>query len=223
MNDYGIWLSFNNQEEGFQIPVNPAEIAMAEGNGGATYELTDLGEINVIKSRKLTEFTFKGFLPAHDNYPFLATKQLLPPMEYVNYLLKWMDTKRPIRFVFIGSTFDINEAVSVESFDWKEVAGSVGDIEYSLTLKKYVFYSARRVQPVTSNQTVTLQKSEAQRPNEKQPQKTYTMKPGDTLWTIAKAQLGDGSKWTEIKQLNGITDAQVKSLPAGKVLKLPNA
>ena len=48
--------------------------------------------------------------------------------------------------------------------------------------------------------------------------KTYTVKTGDSLWTIAANQLGDGTRWKEIKTLNGLTSELIH---AGQTLKLP--
>ena len=46
----------------------------------------------------------------------------------------------------------------------------------------------------------------------------YTVKKGDTLWNIARARLGSGSRYREIMQLNGMrTDA----IYPGQILKLP--
>lgn len=222
MMEYGIWLSYNNQEEGFQLPVNPPEISLSDGGKGKTYEIAKLGEINVIKSPKLTEYSFEGIFPAEE-YPFVIGKPD-PPKHYVDMILKWMNTKRPIRFVFSGKTFDINEAVSIEQFMWKEVAGTPGDIEYSIAFRKYVFYAARHVTIASiagDDQTQVLQKEPAERPNDKLPPSTYTIVAGDSLSKVAKSQLGDESRWKEIQQLNGITDAEIKKLPIGKVLKLP--
>lgn len=50
--------------------------------------------------------------------------------------------------------------------------------------------------------------------------KTYTVKSGDSLWAIAAAQLGDGSRYNEIKTLNGLTS---NTIHAGQTLKLPGA
>lgn len=224
MADYGIWLSFDNQREGFQLPINPGEIAMSDGNTGTTYEINAIGQINVIKARKLTQYSFSSFFPApNKGYSFLATNRLLQPKEYVDYITKWMESKRPIRFIFTGSTFDINEAVSIESFDWKEVAGGMGDIEYSLSLKKYAFYGPKRIVVQQSGvMGVSVTKEKEKRPDDRVPAKTYTMIAGDTLWKVAKSQLGDGSRWKDIQTLNGITDAEIKKLPIGKVLKLPD-
>ncbi len=50
--------------------------------------------------------------------------------------------------------------------------------------------------------------------------RTYTVKPGDSLWEIARTQLGDGSRWREIYDLNGLTSAVIHP---GQVLRLPAA
>lgn len=50
--------------------------------------------------------------------------------------------------------------------------------------------------------------------------KTYTVKPGDSLWAIAAAQLGDGSRCNEIKTLNGLNS---NTIYPGQTLKLPGA
>ncbi|MBR4934415.1 MAG: LysM peptidoglycan-binding domain-containing protein, partial [Anaerotignum sp.] len=47
---------------------------------------------------------------------------------------------------------------------------------------------------------------------------TYTVQKGDCLWNIAKKQLGDGTKYRQIAEKNGISDPN-KIYP-GQVLKL---
>lgn len=49
--------------------------------------------------------------------------------------------------------------------------------------------------------------------------KTYTVKAGDSWWSIAAAQLGDGSRYSELAKLNGKTAASV--IHPGDVIKLP--
>lgn len=48
--------------------------------------------------------------------------------------------------------------------------------------------------------------------------RTYTVKSGDSLWAIAEKQLGDGSRYNEIKTMNGLTS---NTIYAGQTLKLP--
>jgi len=47
---------------------------------------------------------------------------------------------------------------------------------------------------------------------------TYTVKKGDTLWTIAATKLGNGSRYPEIKTLNGLAS---DTIVTGQILKIP--
>lgn len=48
---------------------------------------------------------------------------------------------------------------------------------------------------------------------------TYTIQKGDTLWSIARKFLGDGSRYNEIMNLNRLTSTTIYP---GQVLKIPN-
>lgn len=48
---------------------------------------------------------------------------------------------------------------------------------------------------------------------------TYVVKDGDTLWLIAKKLLGNGNRWSEIANLNGIKGTIIY---AGQKLKIPD-
>jgi hypothetical protein len=232
MADYGIWLSWNNQEEGFELPVLPGEIGPSIRGDGAEHDVYKLGKINVIKDRGLAEYTIDSLFPAQP-YPFITASKVLRPMDYINYILRWWESKRPIRFVYVGgnayvdasgrTVSEINTAASIEGFEWKEKAGTPGDIEFSLKLKEYRFYAAQRVQVLQqqNGSAPAIQKEQPKRPDERVPPKTYTLASGDNLWKVAQKVLGDGSRWREIQQLNGLSEAQLKSLPVGMALKLP--
>ena len=49
--------------------------------------------------------------------------------------------------------------------------------------------------------------------------RTYTVKDGDSLWSIAKSQLGDARKANEIARLNGLSSAD--TIRVGMKLKVP--
>lgn len=51
------------------------------------------------------------------------------------------------------------------------------------------------------------------------PTRTYTIRKGDTLWSVAKKIYGDGKRWGEIAAANDI--ANESKLPVGKVLRIP--
>ena len=48
----------------------------------------------------------------------------------------------------------------------------------------------------------------------------YTVKSGDSLWAIAQSHLGNGARWTEISDLNGLTTTTIQ---IGQKLKIPRA
>ena len=219
---YGIELSINNRDIHFQLPVMPESVEASDGIESKTYDVVGLGEVNVIKSAKLSEYSFSSFFPA-GIYPFAISGPIMPPIDYIKVLKNWMSPKKSVRFIFTSEQFDINTLVSIESLDWKEVAGSGGDIEYSIKLKQFVPYGAQSV-------SITNQKSGSgtaaatasqTRPNEQAAPSTYTLAAGDTLWSVAQKFLGNGARWPEIQKLNGITDAEIKRLQIGRVLKLP--
>ncbi|MFE4671408.1 LysM peptidoglycan-binding domain-containing protein [Streptomyces sp. NPDC056723] len=51
------------------------------------------------------------------------------------------------------------------------------------------------------------------------PTVTYTVRKGDTLWSIAASKLGDGGRWAEIAKLNSLKNAD--DISVGQTLKLP--
>lgn len=55
--------------------------------------------------------------------------------------------------------------------------------------------------------------------NNNQSRATYTVGAGETLWSIAEKEYGDGFKWKEIAKANNITDAS--SLAKGAKLIIP--
>lgn len=165
---YSIELSFNNRAIWFEIPVLPEEIEIGGEGDGETYNITDLGEINVIKAAKLKEISFSSFFPAiavGGTVPsYVSSKNWGQPADYIQLIETWMNKRKPIRFIFTSTGLKINIATSIEEFNYKEVAGSPGDFEYEISLKEYVFYAAKKVKLKTTETaagtTTTTKKSQ---------------------------------------------------------------
>lgn len=221
MADYSIELSFNNRAVVFQIPVLPEEIEIDGEGQGEEHNVAGLGPINVIEAPKLKEISFSGVFPA-DMSNAIESKGFDAPADYIRHLEDWMTKKKPIRFIYISQGLKINIPASIEEFSYKEVGGSPGDFEYTLSVKEYAFYSAKKVvfaKVATGKKQAAATKPK--RPDERAKPKTVTIKSGDTLWVIAKTHLGDGSRYKEIMKLNNISEAQAKKLKIGTVIKLP--
>jgi len=50
---------------------------------------------------------------------------------------------------------------------------------------------------------------------------TYTMQPGDTLYSLARRYYGDGKLWTRIAEANRSKFRNVTTIPVGTVLTIP--
>ncbi|MBY9078311.1 LysM peptidoglycan-binding domain-containing protein [Paenibacillus sp. HN-1] len=227
---YSIELSFNNRAVWFELPVLPEEIEISGEGDGEKYNILDLGAINVIKAPGLKTVGWQSFFPSIDHggtVPrYVSSTNWGQPADYIRYIEDWMNKRKPIRFIFTSKGLQINMAASIEEFNYKEVAGRPGDFEYELSLQEYVFYGAKKVvlkttTTATGSTKTTTQKEPAKRADDRAKPRTVTVKSGDSLYKIAKQYLGSGERWKEIQKLNGLTDAQVKALKIGSVLKLP--
>lgn len=222
---YRINLSHNNLTEMFDFPVLPESLEVKKTGRGESFDIIGLGEVNVIHSRQLAEFSFEGVFPAIPaHYLSIDSQQWKEPSYYVATINRWQESRRPSRLLVHTEGYKFSIAVSIEQFDRREVAGSGGDIEFKLALKEYRFHLTRKAVVVQKDGEEAVAKQDKQpRPDERVPPTTYTLKKGDSLWSVAQSQLKDGKRYKELMKLNAIRSDQVKRLPVGMVLKLPTA
>ncbi|MBO9600180.1 MAG: LysM peptidoglycan-binding domain-containing protein [Cohnella sp.] len=237
-------ISYNNASEGWILPVLPEEIKVERGGASKEYNIVGLGRVNAMEEPELRKITIESFFPSDlsASYVYRYFPQTTPkagneegtdeasnfkPHRFVQDITRWMSSKHPARFIYIGQdTVDdsakINLPVSIDGFDYWEKAGSPGDIYFKLDLVEYVFYSPFRIKTVVQTDgSNKLVKEPAKRADYRVPPTTYTIKPGDNLIKIARLQLGDDARWREIQKLNGISDGELRSLRIGRVLQLP--
>ncbi|MBQ8299892.1 MAG: LysM peptidoglycan-binding domain-containing protein [Clostridia bacterium] len=212
---YHIYLSINNNEELIELPVLPKKIEISGSGNNKSTEILNLGEVTQLKLPKLFSLQIDAEFPAKW-YPGcnVSESKLLKPYDYAAIIEKWRRTLKPIRLVFIGSTIDINAAVSIESFSYNEEGGNVGTWSYKLKLKEYRFFGADKIN-IDSN---VIQKS---RSSTKTVNQLYTVREGDTLTSISIKNFGDESAYWDIKRLNGLTDTDLlNGLKPGMELRL---
>jgi LysM repeat protein len=204
-----MWLTFNGEKEKLQIPILPEVFSVKDGSNNTSINVNGLGEITVIGDRPALEFSFSSFFPFNG-----AT----PPQLLKAKITEWKNSKQPVHFILTGFTVDL--FCTIESFTTSENGGDVGTINYSITLKEYREVNIRTVTVATSTGTATV-KPDTARVDNTAPLKTYTVKPGDCLWNIAKAYLGNGSRYTEIYNLNKAIIKNPNLIYSGQVLKMP--
>jgi len=223
----GIYLSANNDKEGFRIPVNPPELPFKNTADGEEFTISKKGSVNVPKPMKLSEFGFSSFFPASDTH--YAETQFREPKKYIDQINKWMANETVIRFIYVGGSFSINEQVTIENFEVKDQYGTA-DVEYTISFKKYVPFGFKKMEVVkkstakkgvATKQPVKVAKKQAPRDNPKPVPQTYSLVKGDSLWKIAQKYTGNGENYKALQSLNGIKDSELRKLPIGLKVKIP--
>lgn len=212
--------------DGVQFPVAPKELILKINNKNETLTLINDGEVNLLKKAGLTEIEFEILLP-NVKYPFAVYPNGYQPASYyLNKLEQLKVNQKPFAFIVNRMKpngrllFDTNILVSLEDYEIQEDADNGFDVIVPIRLKQYRPWGTKILKMQSAPQTqVKSVKVEKQRDTStKSIPKTYTVKRGDTLWAIAKKELGDGSKYTELAKLNNIKNPNL--IYPGQVLKL---
>jgi nucleoid-associated protein YgaU len=212
------WLSYDNGTERIQLPVNPSTIAITSPFGFEDVEVSQLGEIQIIKERGLKEVSLSSFFPKYYNSSFCEYTNIPDPQTAIQQIEKWRDTRLPIRLNITGT--DVNIPVTIRDFSYeKERAGSPEDIYFDMTLKEFRFLTFRTISDSTNPGD-----SPTQRPGSSSLPSTYTVKKNDCLWGIARSLYGDATKWKKIYDANVAKIGKNPNLiKPGQVLVIPSA
>ena len=213
------------KQDGKQIllPVTPAEIEMKTGNRNKAVYILNFGEMNLAKKPGLQEIRFTALLPGR-RYSFVQTEDGFHEPEYfLNCFKEYKATAKPVQLILFRRLADGtqlfcgNMDVLLEDYTVTEKGGEQGEFWVEMCWKEWKTAKSIRYSVKGQNGGNVLVEQGKER-QAKTPAVTYTVKKGDCLWNIAKKQLGDGTKYKEIAQKNGISDPN--RIYPGQVLKL---
>ena len=196
--------------DGALMPITPSKVKQKINNQNKTLTLISGEEINILKEAKLTDVSFDVVLPQVP-YPF-TNGGAQGASYYLSLFESLKKSKTPFQWILNRSRpdgaalFYSNLTVGMEDYQITDDAKEGFDLTVSVKLKQYRAFGTKTVTitpaPAPSEPaTATVQP--APRETTSAPQNlSYTVKSGDCLWNIAKKQLGDGSRWKEIYELN---------------------
>lgn len=203
--------------ERLHIPVNPSKITVGGRILIDTVKLMGRGEIDIPIGDERTPISFDSFFPKHHD-TYCQHSDLKRPEEYMQMLVSMRLDKKPVRLLITGTY--VNVPVLIVSTERDYVGGEPGDIYYRLTMRQYVeakVSSKDEAAPVVKNENKPKARSDS-----KPVPKVYTVKAGESLWTIAKIQLGSGSKATAIYNLNKkVIGPDMNKIKPGQKLVMP--
>ncbi|MEA5057155.1 MAG: LysM peptidoglycan-binding domain-containing protein [Anaerotignum propionicum] len=209
------------------LPVAPSKITMKIKNNNKTMELIDGSEINFIRTPGLKEFSFEFLIP-HVKYPFayypdgFQTAQVyIDALKLMKIEKKWFQFDIQRQLPNGKTEFETSETVTLEDYTITEDTGNGLDFIANVTLKQYSEHKITHVEPVQTIEDGVVVKEVTERKSDKKTSNVYTVKKGDSLWKICKAQLGDGANFKEIAKLNGISNPNL--IYPGQVIQLGNA
>ena len=205
------------------LPVTPAEIrTRTESRNKAVYIL-NFGEMNLAKKPGLQEISFTVLLPGRV-YSFVQTEGIFhEPEFYLNLFSEYKAAGKTVQLIVFRRLADGtqifcgNMEVLLEDYTVTEKGGEQGDFWVELRWKEYRGAKSIRYDMKTEGgQTALIEQGQAR--ESRTPTGTYTVRKGDCLWAIAKRELGDGTRYREIAEKNGIADPS-RIFP-GQILKL---
>lgn len=132
--------AFENQA--VMLPVNPEELTLSIKGSNKSVEVIKIGEVNILRERKLKTLDIKCFFPVDEYPPYVLTKgKFENPQFYIDFFNNIIQQKKPVLFT-VNDT-DISFYVSIEDFNYSRTFGTE-DVYYNLSLKEYKNYGAER-------------------------------------------------------------------------------
>ena len=147
-----IAFAFEYEGRVIQLPITPEDIEITYPGNNKSADVILLGEINLLKTRKLATFTIKSWFPDEDWYPGIRTTgRFRKSSYYVKFFEKIRDAKKPCDFYIYGLNF--NMKVSIETFTHQRKGGEHEDLYYTLALKEYRPFSVRELPQIIQEES----------------------------------------------------------------------
>ena len=204
-----------------RFPVLPAEYKVQGSRGIETVNINAVGETDLGGMRGLRTVSFSSFFPKHYDASYCEFRGIKNPQRYVKQIEQMMNGGIA-KLIITGTA--INFSCRISSFEWGEDDGT-GDIRFSITLKEHRKIAISQSSVVAESQATTQTASEdtsakdtTKREDTREKPKTYTVKRGDSLSSIARKLTGSADWHALYEQNKGIIGSNPNLIRDGTVL-----
>jgi len=184
------------------LPITPDSFTIKYKNHNKTIDLLNGEEINITTLPRLAEISFKCIIPRR-KYPFAVyEKGAFLPLEWFTGIINSLYNRQsPFLFVIkkIPQYFaqDLYMQVTLESYEVLDEATNGDDVVVSINLKQYRDFKAKTLE-ISDNKGVVTE----ERPIYKEPEDSYAVKEGDTLWGISRKLVFSEEYGREVYEIN---------------------
>lgn len=182
------------------LPVNPEEVTIRREKQFETINIMNIGEIDFAQGEKVKEITFSSFFPREYDLSYCRYPYTNDPQEDMNKLTAWAISKKPVRLIITETIINALVLISTHTTHFK--GGSPGDVYYDLTCRTWREIKVRTAAEAAAGGATATENGQRPQPDTEPKPTIYTVKPGDTLWAIAKLRYGNGSRYSEIYNAN---------------------
>lgn len=187
-----IYLREKNGKRELRFPILPEKIIYKSGDTEfATYDIMSRGAVAVPTGVGLAKIGWEADFPGEGRQDDPAIRgKWKAPKSFHDTLEDWKSKGTLLTVIVTGYPFNFDVDISTYQ---AEPSGPFGDMPYSIELQEH-----REI-------TIKTEKKKDENPDPKRPTQettTYTIKSGDTLWSIAEKHLGSGAKWKTIYNAN---------------------
>ena len=215
--------------EDMLLPLPPEKIPVKYNGQNKTVNLISGEEINLVRPFGLGEISIDVIIPQMDYPSAIWDGSIDSAEDFLERLQELKEGQGSFEFTVVrqgmggNNLFDTSMDVTLEDYKVSDDVSEGLDLMVSLTMKEYRSYGTKIMNftIVEDKQELESVQPEGERQGEPPPAKNYTVVKGDCLWSIAKKQLGNGSRWQEIHNLNRDKITNPNVIYPGQVLTMP--
>lgn len=213
-----IYLTELENNEMVTFPMLPEEIEATTASIFLSYDIMRTGKIKIPNGDELEEISWEGIFPgeARKNAPFV--RSWTDPLVLKETIERFRKSRKKMRLLITETSVNLDVYIADFQGTYK---GGHGDYFYKINFlqaKDLVVLSEDELTEAVNNVSAATVKKRA---DNKTTPSSITVVSGDSLWKLAQKHLGDGSRYTEIYNLNKDSIKNPNLIYPGQVLKLP--